>query len=63
MPNENTSLSVVVRSDEQGHWVEWTYNGETGSLGPYQDAEMAENVRNAKERELTENKGHIDNAR
>jgi hypothetical protein len=55
MPNGHQNLSVVVRSDEQGHWVEWTNMGETGSLGPYQDTETAENVRAAKERELSEN--------
>ncbi|KQV79630.1 hypothetical protein [Rhizobium sp. Root1220] len=59
MPNKNRALSVVVRSDERGHWVEWNNDGETGSLGPYQDADMADNVRLAKERELTDNVGHI----
>lgn len=55
MPNINKSLFVVVRSDEHGHWVEWGNDGDTGSLGPYQDAEMAKNVRTAKEREFAVN--------
>ncbi|HEV7415018.1 MAG TPA: hypothetical protein VGN98_02600 [Tianweitania sediminis] len=54
---DTKAISVVVRSDEQGHWVEWTINGDSSSLGPYQDDEMAENVRAAKERELNENPG------
>lgn len=60
MSNDNQSISVTVRSDDQGHWVEWDNDGESGSLGPYVDAEMAEHVRAAKERELSENHGHID---
>ena len=60
MPNGRENLSVVTRSDEQGHWVEWDDNGETGSLGPFQDTETAEHVRAAKERELSENWQHID---
>lgn len=60
MPNGHQTLSVVIRSDEQGHWVDWNNQGETGTLGPYQDAEMAENVRSSKERELSENWQHID---
>lgn len=62
MPNDNQSLSVVVRSTDEGHWVEWNNDGETGRVGPYEDAVMAEEVRTAKERELAENEGHIDNA-
>jgi len=57
MPEADKSLSVAVRSDEQGHWVEWTADGESQSLGPYQDPEIAENVRAAKEQELTVNYG------
>ena len=62
MPDEKPSLSVVVRSDEKGHWVEWNSDGEMGSLGPYQDKKMSGDVRTAKEREFTENAGHIDDA-
>ena len=57
MTDTDTPVSVAVRSDERGHWVEWTKDGESGSLGPYQDEEMAENVRAAKEREFSENPG------
>jgi hypothetical protein len=59
MKKTENQLSVSIRSDEQGHWVEWTNKGETGSLGPYQDAKMAEEVRTAKEREFSENKRNI----
>lgn len=62
MSNDNRVLTVVVRADDQGHWVEWNRDGETGSLGPYHDAEMAEHVRTAKEREFLENEGHINDA-
>lgn len=62
MPNTKKSLSVIVRSDEQGHWVEWTNDGETGFLGPYRDETMAQTVRNTKERELAENVRHINDA-
>jgi hypothetical protein len=58
LPNEEQKSSVSVRSSDLGHWVEWVHNGEDKSLGPYQDAQMAENVRAAKERELRENAGH-----
>ena len=54
---DTKSISVVVRADKQGHWVEWTINGDRESFGPFQDEEMAENVRTAKERELSENPG------
>lgn len=60
MQNENLLVQVIVRSDEEGHWVEWSDKGETGLLGPYQDVETAETVRAAKERELNENDRHID---
>jgi len=62
MSEEKQSLSVVVRSDEKGHWVEWNNDGATGSLGPYQNEKMSGDVRTAKEREFTENAGHIDDA-
>ncbi|WP_112944726.1 hypothetical protein [Rhizobium sp. UBA1881] len=62
MSQEKQSLSVVVRSDDKGHWVEWNNDGATGSLGPYQTEKMSGDVRNAKEREFTENAGHIDDA-
>ncbi|MCB5203803.1 hypothetical protein LH464_15125 [Neorhizobium sp. T786] len=55
MPDTNKTLCVVVRSDDHGHWVEWSNDGDTGSLGPYQDAEMAKKVRTAKEREFAVN--------
>jgi hypothetical protein len=60
--NETSVVTVRIRDDDEGHWVDWIKNGENGSLGPYQDREMAENVRNSKERELAENVGHIDDA-
>lgn len=63
MEDKDQALSVVVRSDAHGRWVEWTNAGETGSLGPYQDAQMSDDVRAAKERELSENSGHIDEAK
>lgn len=63
MPKTDQTFSVVIRSDPEGHWVEWTNAGETGSLGPYQDAKMADDVRAAKEREFSENTGHIDDAK
>ncbi|MGK9054648.1 hypothetical protein [Xaviernesmea oryzae] len=59
MPSTKKALSVVVRSDGEGHWVEWTHGDEAGSLGPYQDSKMADDVRTAKEREFSENKRHI----
>ncbi len=62
MPNKNRSVAVTIRSDKDGHWVDWSKAGETGSLGPYQEVQMAEDVREAKEHELTENEGHIDEA-
>jgi hypothetical protein len=51
---------VIIRSDAQGHWVEWSRDGETGLLGPYQESDVAESVRAAKVRELAENAGFID---
>ncbi|WP_417585105.1 hypothetical protein [Pelagibacterium sp.] len=60
--SKEIAVNVSVRSDDQGHWVEWANAGESGSLGPYQDADVAENVRAAKEREFSENDGHIDDA-
>ncbi|KRB57032.1 hypothetical protein ASE04_28770 [Rhizobium sp. Root708] len=62
MSDEKQSLSVVVRSDEKGHWVEWNNDGATESLGPYQNEKTSSDVRAAKEREFTENAGHIDDA-
>ena len=59
MKKPKNQLSVSIRSDEQGHWVEWSNKGETGSLGPYQDEKMALEVRTAKEREFSENKRNI----
>ena len=61
--NDAPSVTVEIRSDAEGHWIDWTRNDEKGSLGPYQDAEMAENVRAAKELELTHNDKSIDQAR
>ncbi len=62
MSKEKQLLSVVVRSDEEGHWVEWNNDGATGSLGPYQSEKMSDDVRTAKEREFTENAGDINDA-
>lgn len=62
MSNDNHTLSVTIRSDGQGHWVEWYHGGENGRLGPYHDLDMAEHVRAAKEREFAANKGNIDDA-
>lgn len=62
MSRTSKSLSVVVRADQQGHWVEWIIDRETGTLGPYQDDRTAQNVRSAKEREFAENTGHISEA-
>ena len=61
--NDTPEVGVQIRSDAKGHWVEWTKGNESGSLGPYQDAEMAENVRAAKEIELTHNDKMIDETR
>lgn len=58
-----TKTLVTVRHDIEGHWVEWTKDGENGRLGPYTDSDVAEKVRSAKEHELNENPGHIDDAR
>ena len=55
-------ISVTVRITREGHWVDWSNGLEQGSLGPYQNAEMAEDVRSAKEREFTDNQGYIDDA-
>ena len=60
---DQTSVNVAIRSDSAGHWVEWTKEGESGSLGPYVDAEVAKNVRAAKEIELRYNNKSIDDAR
>lgn len=60
MSNDNQFVSVIVRSDEKGHWVEWDNAGDPGVLGPYEDSAMAEHVRAAKEREFAENERHID---
>ncbi len=60
--NETSAVTVRIRDDAEGHWVDWVKDELNGSLGPYQDREMAENVRIAKERELAENEGHIDDA-
>lgn len=54
------TVIVAIRSAEEGHWVDWTKDGESGSLGPYLDAAIAENVRAAKELELLTNEGTID---
>ena len=59
----STIVTVTIREDAEGSWVDWAKDGETGSLGPYQDRETADNVRAAKERELTENARHIDDVR
>jgi hypothetical protein len=60
--NDQTSVNVEIRSDSAGHWVKWTKEGESGSLGPYLAAEVAENVRAAKEIELRHNDKPIDEA-
>jgi hypothetical protein len=49
------TVTVEIRGDADGHWVDWTKGEESGSLGPYQELEMAGNVRSAKELELTHN--------
>ncbi|MBW4656789.1 MAG: hypothetical protein KME20_27640 [Kaiparowitsia implicata GSE-PSE-MK54-09C] len=56
------TVTVEIESDAAGYWVKWTKVGGAGKLGPYVDAGTAENVRAAKERELTENVGNIDDA-
>jgi hypothetical protein len=56
-------LKISIRTDTEGHWVEWRRGEEKGTLGPYVDREIAENVKAAKERELTGNTGHINDAR
>jgi hypothetical protein len=58
--NEAPAITVEIRTEADGHWVEWAKGSESGSLGPYQDVEMAENVRAAKELELTRNDKPID---
>jgi hypothetical protein len=60
--NDAPSIVVEIRSDAEGHWVQWTKEGQSGSLGPYVDAEVAENVRAAKEIELRHNDKPIDEA-
>ena len=60
MQDASEPLSVIVRPDELGYWVEWANGTDSGSLGPYRDVDTAEKVRSAKEREYIENKGHID---
>ena len=55
-------LKVVIRSDADGHWVDWTKGHERGSLGPDVDPDMAENVRAAKEAALLANDKPIDSA-
>jgi hypothetical protein len=62
MSTPSATSQVVLRSDAQGHWVEWSKNGEANSLGPYKDFDTAEQVKAAKERELEENAGSIDDA-
>jgi hypothetical protein len=58
--DQQVTISVV--PDEEGHWVQW-HKGETsGILGPYVDPDMAEQVKVAKERELLENEGSINDA-
>jgi hypothetical protein len=58
--NDAPTVTVEIRVDADGHWVDWTKGGESGSLGPYQEPQMAENVRSAKELELTQNNKPID---
>ena len=61
--NDAPPVTVEIRSGADGHWVDWTKGDGSGSLGPYLDAEIAENVRDAKELELMHNDKPIDEAR
>lgn len=56
------TVTVKIVSDSAGHWVKWVRAGDSSTLGPYVDADTAENVRAAKEHELNENVGRIDDA-
>jgi len=58
--NDARAVRAEIRSGVDGHWVEWTKDGLSGQLGPYQDADMAEKVRAAKDLELTHNDKPID---
>jgi hypothetical protein len=58
--NDAATVTVEIRTDADGHWVDWSKGEESGSLGPYQEVEVAENVRSAKELELTHNDKRID---
>lgn len=53
-------VSIKIRADSDGHWVEWVKNGTAGQLGPYVDVAVADRVKQAKERELVENEGNIE---
>ena len=61
--NDAPSVTVEFRSDADRHWIAGTKKQVKGTLGPNQDAVMAENVRAAKELELTHNDKSIDQAR
>jgi len=55
MDNDNQPVSIDVKPEADEFAVEWTKNGVHGRLGPYQTREIAEQVMEAKKRELTEN--------
>ena len=49
------SLKIEMKSGSDGHMVEWTKNGVSGTLGPFVDREIAERALEAKRLELTVN--------
>jgi hypothetical protein len=44
-------------SDKHGHWVIWTKGESKGSLSPYVDLQVAENVLAAKQKDLLKSPG------
>ena len=60
--SKEQQVIVSLVSDEEGHWVQWHKADASGILGPYVDPGMAEQVKVAKERELTQNEGSINDA-
>ena len=51
----DTSVTIEIKSSEEGHLIEWTKNGVSGTLGPFNDLEIAERAMEAKRIELTVN--------
>jgi len=51
----DTSMTIEMKSGHEGHVIEWTKDGVSGTLGPFVDREIAERAMEAKRLELMVN--------